>query len=669
MWFDRAGSDRPTLAAEIAWRAAMPLVARSALPAALEVLERATIDGSDAREEAILLAWRSYVRRALGDAAGSDDDAVSSLASAEMTADDLTLAAGRTMCGLAAVSQGKPSSAQEHWRAALAHAERLGDVLWIVRVRTFRATQYVSMDRHNDALAEIDVILDLAEATGLKDVRAQALVLRATVRYIRGALDEATVDLRRAIELYDALGSALGIGPALTAGPWRTLGDVLRTRGSVVAARDAYERSVAAAEEGASVVSRAMCLAALARCIADDDPAEAAKHIDAATTSDAGASSAYVRVASSAVALAAGDVSGAKVHAQDAADIAAREGDRAGSAWAAEALAAAEADPGTKRRTLEEALTIWRAIGAPVEAGRACVALASLLPPAEAHAMAASALEVLRRGGAARLAEDAAMLVRAIDLAERPPVHIRTLGGFSVLRYGVEVPVSDWQSRKARDLVKRLVVRRGSAVTRDALVDALWPDDDPSKTANRLSVALSTVRGVMDPEKQFPADHFMRADQSSVALDLDHVSVDIERFLADAAEGLRALDDQPADAALLLMSAEASYTGDFLEEDAYEDWAVTLREHARTTYVEVAHALAHRAALEGDDGSAIRYSLRVLERDPFDERAHLQVVGSLERAGHHGEARRCYRAYCDRMDEISIESAPFPPGAPVTAPA
>jgi DNA-binding SARP family transcriptional activator len=50
----------------------------------------------------------------------------------------------------------------------------------------------------------------------------------------------------------------------------------------------------------------------------------------------------------------------------------------------------------------------------------------------------------------------------------------------------------------------------------------------------------------------------------------------------------------------------------------------------------------------------------VLSRDPYDERAHLQLVSALSAAGRHGEARRAYRAYSGRMAEIDVEPAPFP---------
>ena len=74
----------------------------------------------------------------------------------------------------------------------------------------------------------------------------------------------------------------------------------------------------------------------------------------------------------------------------------------------------------------------------------------------------------------------------------------------------------------------------------------------------------------------------------------------------------------------------------------------------------MARALAEDAAARGDTDAATRFYLRLLERDPYDEPAHLGLVGALEAAGRHGEARRCFRAYCARMDAIGVESAPFP---------
>jgi DNA-binding SARP family transcriptional activator len=173
------------------------------------------------------------------------------------------------------------------------------------------------------------------------------------------------------------------------------------------------------------------------------------------------------------------------------------------------------------------------------------------------------------------------------------------------------------------------------------------------------------LRNVLDPRRLHPHSHFVVADGDAVAVNLENVAVDVEAFLAAANEALARhapTDGSAAEETVdLLAAAEELYTGDFLEEDPYEEWAVALREEARATYLAVARALARATTSAGDDDGCVRYALRVLEHDPYDEEAHLGLVSAHLRAGRLGEARRSYRTYAARMQEIDAEAAPFPP--------
>ncbi|MEK8109737.1 hypothetical protein NKG94_45420 [Micromonospora sp. M12] len=73
-------------------------------------------------------------------------------------------------------------------------------------------------------------------------------------------------------------------------------------------------------------------------------------------------------------------------------------------------------------------------------------------------------------------------------------VTVRTLGRFEVYVDGSQLLAADWQSRKARDLLRILAARRGRAVPREQLGEMLWPAQDPGRVGHRLSVALSTLR-------------------------------------------------------------------------------------------------------------------------------------------------------------------------------
>ncbi|MGH2840788.1 MAG: AfsR/SARP family transcriptional regulator, partial [Solirubrobacteraceae bacterium] len=264
--------------------------------------------------------------------------------------------------------------------------------------------------------------------------------------------------------------------------------------------------------------------------------------------------------------------------------------------------------------------------------------------------------------GAREHAATAAGVLAELEQRARPPIRVESLGRFRVVRDGVPVAPSEWQSKKARDLLKLLVARRGRPAQRDTIMEALWPGGDPAKLTNRLSVALSTIRSVLDPERRLAPEAFIASGRDAVALKIGALELDVELFFTAANAGRASMRDGRAQTAREhFLAAEAIYGGDFLDEDAYEDWAAPVREEARAAYIEVAHALADDASAHDDPQAAQRYLLRALEKDPFDERAHLALVDALSAGGRHGDARRAYRGYAARMQELAIEPAPFRP--------
>ena len=85
------------------------------------------------------------------------------------------------------------------------------------------------------------------------------------------------------------------------------------------------------------------------------------------------------------------------------------------------------------------------------------------------------------------------------------PVVVQALGRFEVRVGGEPVPPSRWQSRKARDLLRILVARRGRPVPRDELCELLWPDDDAGHAPGTgCRCCSSIVRGVLDPAQGVP---------------------------------------------------------------------------------------------------------------------------------------------------------------------
>lgn len=73
---------------------------------------------------------------------------------------------------------------------------------------------------------------------------------------------------------------------------------------------------------------------------------------------------------------------------------------------------------------------------------------------------------------------------RRADLGRQ---EIRLLGPFAVLRDGQPLADHEIGSRKARALLKRLLVERDRVVGMDALAEVLWPDRPPNPPDRQLA--------------------------------------------------------------------------------------------------------------------------------------------------------------------------------------
>jgi len=641
---DRRTGDA-ALAPATAWRYGALLYLRGETEAARSTLAAAFDEGSMSADDALVSAWLSSTLWNRGEVADAARVAELALAQAIASGDPAARAGAHVAVALAASGRGDREANERHHRLALAAAREAGDGVQLARVHANLSSKAVKDGEYQLAIDEADRALTAAAGHDLFGALAIANKAEALMRI--GELDEARPLLVQSAEMFTALGSLAA------STPFMLIGGLDTERGDLARARVSLERARRLAQRGGDVHAEAAALCGLARVLVEQDLEAARRHARQALARATDLERAVALCTAALVELRAGERDAAVTLATQAQAIAERTDDRASLARALEVQGAAARPPDQAR--IEAAAQLWRDVGDPVAARRAELVLASVRGD---RAGAERAREAL-----ARLGVRADLDVAGTILTERHPaggLAIATLGLFVVTRSDGPIPLTAWQSRKARDLLKLLVARRGRPLTRDGAAEALWPGEPSGPLANRLSVALSTLRRVLDPERRHPPDHFIAADGQSLALRTNRVTVDVIAFLEAAEAGVRLAcgsDDTAAEDAL--REAARRYTGDFLEDDLYADWAVDCREQARSAAQEVARLLARAALRRGDEEDAMRQLRRLLERDPYDADARAALMGAQLRLRRYGEARRQHALYARRMAELGLPAMPL----------
>ncbi|MBP2330565.1 DNA-binding SARP family transcriptional activator/predicted negative regulator of RcsB-dependent stress response [Kibdelosporangium banguiense] len=578
--------------------------------AALAAYERGRFDRGTTAPEALLLAWMSTAHWALGNQDECRQLASSAWRVAGICQDSRALAAAHVALGFAAEMRGEAAAEQSHYERALEIAETAGDLVECARIRTNLSSRLLGEGRFADALAVGEIAVRQAETVDYRTVLGLALCNSGDALKRLGRLDEAFSRFEQALAVEHRNSSQR------LAYPLSRLGDVYRLRGRTNLALAAYEEAVRMAVERQGLVP---ALTGLAVLLTPSDPVAAKQFALRARALAVGPAVIRTVLALGWAEHTAGQ--DATNLAAEAAELARLHRDKARLAEALELVAATSPRPAAARRALMEARDIWRDTGARLDELRVSAVLGTL---PDAH----DTERALARVARACLASQGIRLPGSGEA-----VTVRTLGRFEVRVAGE--PVAAWQSRKARDLLRILIVRRGRGIAREELGRLLWGEDS-GKVAHRLSVALSTLRTTLDPQ-------LIVADQATVALDRTKLTLDIEDFFLDAEEGLRRTDRT------MLTAAESAYTGDLFEDEPYDDWAVSLREQARATYLRVARTLVRLAP---DVDEAVHYLHRLLAKDPYDEQAHADLVDTLTKAGRHGEAARARTRFTQAMHQL-----------------
>jgi len=236
-------------------------------------------------------------------------------------------------------------------------------------------------------------------------------------------------------------------------------------------------------------------------------------------------------------------------------------------------------------------------------------------------------------------------------------VHVRLLGTFEV-RVGSRA-IERWRSRKARQLLALLALTPGRPLARDALIEVFWPEADPARGANNLSIAVHHVRSRLgEALEASDGNRGLIVEQGLYRLDPDlDWRIDAVEFgglvlRAKAALGL----DREVEARADLEAALRVYGGELLESDLTEEWVQEPRETLASQYGWAVGWMVACVAGDRDWERVLQLGQLLVQRDPCDEVGHRWLMRAHVALGNRAAALRQFRACEVRLrEEFDVE--------------
>jgi predicted ATPase/DNA-binding SARP family transcriptional activator len=216
---------------------------------------------------------------------------------------------------------------------------------------------------------------------------------------------------------------------------------------------------------------------------------------------------------------------------------------------------------------------------------------------------------------------------------------IHLLGSFQIDIRSQPLDLLAWR-RQVKRLVKLLALAPGHRLQKEQILEALWPDQDPTHTDNSLRQVLYLGRKGFD-QAGLAGPQVLHLEEGWVELNpAERVWVDVEQFEQAGARRQKTVEAYEA--------ALALYAGELLPEDRFEDWAAYRRENLRALHLQMIKDFAHLYESSQEYENAVEWLNRGLESDPTDEDLHASLMRNYAWLGWCSKALRQY----DRLEEV-----------------
>jgi DNA-binding SARP family transcriptional activator len=244
-----------------------------------------------------------------------------------------------------------------------------------------------------------------------------------------------------------------------------------------------------------------------------------------------------------------------------------------------------------------------------------------------------------RREDARRHEEDLATRQLSSSEGEPEKLVVRLFGDFEIFKGGRRIEGEALQRSRVRSLMVHLTLNMGCGISRDALLEKIWPHKDSSHAKGNFHATWSRLNRLLSPDVK--PNPYLTNNQGLCRLEPTLVTADIHEFeqLSKVFLFEQGSVEQRMDAIYRL---EQLYRGDILAGYWVDSCVHAAQLRYRSILVDVMLEASQFFAREGNATNAVWFARKAYDADPTREDVYRVLMAMQSKAGQRTNALKTY---------------------------
>lgn len=222
-------------------------------------------------------------------------------------------------------------------------------------------------------------------------------------------------------------------------------------------------------------------------------------------------------------------------------------------------------------------------------------------------------------------------------------IRANLFGGFELIDDKNQKISLKWRTQNAEQVFLYLLHKRNKSVSKEIIIELLWPDIDYDKAMQYLYSSIYQIRKTIEPYKE----HFqIKSIGEGYILKLDKVSLDFEKFEDGLASDITINNKNLPEYEELVEIAK----GEYLEGYDYI-WNSSERQRFEISWLKLSFKLLDYYYENKKKGKTMSLSLDIISKHPLEARAYLFLMKIFAQEGDLRKVKEYYRKLEEILDE------------------